>query len=213
LPVGRCGTTDSASAPAVRHLSGSTHRRAAQILPQAGGGVCEASCRQQVAIGVVVEDHAGRRELAVRTEDDFVRDAGPHFIVPEKFPGFRKPFEVRGTQTLSGLHLSHVSPGMRALPGNGPGRKSIWRLVIPIAVLALVIGTTLGEVCHHHDANTSAENCPICHLSHQAAEPVVASVRAEIRVPEGPRPEPLPAAFVSRLVAPQVPARAPPAQD
>ena len=109
--------------------------------------------------------------------------------------------------------MLHVSPVIRALPGNGSDRKSIWRLVIPIAVLALIIGTTLGEVCHHHDANTSAENCTICHLSHQVAERAVASVGEEILVPEGPRPEPLPAAFMSRLVAPLVPARAPPAQD
>jgi hypothetical protein len=101
---------------------------------------------------------------------------------------------------------------MRGLPGNGPGLKSIWRLVIPIAILVLVIGTTLGEVRHHHDANTSAENCPICHLSHQAAEPAVATVGAEILIPTGPRPEPLPATVVSRLIAPQVPTRAPPAQ-
>jgi hypothetical protein len=98
------------------------------------------------------------------------------------------------------------------MPGNGTGRKSIWRLVIPIAVLALIIGTTLGEVCHHHDANTSAENCPICHLSHQTAEPAAAGVGAEVLVARGPRPEPVPAAVVSRLAAPQVPARAPPAQ-
>ena len=99
-----------------------------------------------------------------------------------------------------------------ALPGNGSDRKSIWRFVIPIAVLAVILGTTLGEVCHHHDANTSAENCSICHLSHQAVEPAAASVGVEILVPRGPRPEPLPSAVVSRLDAPRVPARAPPAQ-
>ena len=102
---------------------------------------------------------------------------------------------------------------MKALPGNGTGRKPIWRLVIPIAILALIIGTTLGEVCHHHDANISAENCPICHLSHQTAEPAVASVGAEILVARGPRTEPLPPVAAFRLIAPQIPARAPPAQD
>lgn len=95
-------------------------------------------------------------------------------------------------------------------PITGPKRKSIWRLVIPIAVLAVVIGTTLGEVWHRH-LNTSPENCPICHLSHQAVEPVVANVRAQILVPEGPGPEPLRATVAPRLVAPQIPARAPPA--
>ena len=99
------------------------------------------------------------------------------------------------------------------MPSNGTARKSIWRLVIPIAVLALVVGMTMGVVCHHHDANTSAENCPICHLSHQTAEPAVASVGAEILVVKGQRPEPLPPVVVSRLVPPQLPARGPPAQD
>lgn len=113
-------------------------------------------------------------------------------------------------QTGAGLHWFDVSQASMRLPGNGPNRKSVWRLVIPIiAVLALLIGTTLGEVWHRH-VNTSSETCPICHLTHQAVEPAVASVRAEILVPELPRPEPLPAAFVARLVAPQVPARAPP---
>jgi hypothetical protein len=107
------------------------------------------------------------------------------------------------------LHWIRVSPAL-TLPGIGSNRKSIWRLIIPIAILALVIGTTLGEVWHRH-VNTSPETCPICHLSHQAVEPAVASVSAEILVPEGPGPEPLEAASAPRLVAPQLPARAPPA--
>ncbi|HZZ40961.1 MAG TPA: hypothetical protein VFE06_17625 [Acidobacteriaceae bacterium] len=103
-----------------------------------------------------------------------------------------------------------MSPAPTALPGNGSNRKSAWSLVIPIAILALIIGTTLGEVWHRH-VNTSPETCPICHLSHQAIEPAVASVRTEILVPEGRGPEPLETASVPRLVVPQLPARAPPA--
>lgn len=99
---------------------------------------------------------------------------------------------------------------MTALPGNGSSRNSIWRLVLPVAILALVIGMTLGEVWHRH-VDTSPENCPACHLSHQAAEAAVVAVRAEIFVPDGDGPEPLQAPSLSRLVAPQVPARAPPA--
>lgn len=94
-------------------------------------------------------------------------------------------------------------------PGNGPNRKSAWYLVIPIAILALVIGTTLGEVWHRH-VNTSPENCPICHLSHQAPEPAVATVRAEILVPEGPALESPKIAWLPRLAVRQLPARAPP---
>jgi hypothetical protein len=96
------------------------------------------------------------------------------------------------------------------LPDNWLIRKSAWRLVTPIAVLALVIGMTLGEVWHRH-ANTSPETCPICHLSHQAVESAVPTVRAEIFVPKGPVPEPQEVASIPRFVAAQLPARAPPA--
>lgn len=101
---------------------------------------------------------------------------------------------------------------MTALPDSGSCRKPLWRLVIPVAVLALVIGMTLGEVWHRH-VDTSPENCPACHLSHQAVEPAVVAARAEVFVPDGPGPEPLQATSVPRLVALEVPARGPPAWD
>lgn len=96
-----------------------------------------------------------------------------------------------------------MSTGKRSL------RNSLWRLVIPIALLALVIGTTLGEVWHRH-VNSSPETCPICHLSHQAVEPAVPTVRAEILVAEGPALETQEVASLSCLAVPQLPARAPP---
>jgi len=95
-------------------------------------------------------------------------------------------------------------------PNMGSNRNSAWRLVVPIAVLALIIGTTLGELCHRH-LNTSVETCPICHLSHQVVEPAAPSVRAEILIPEGPAFEPQQITSIPRLVAPRGPARAPPA--
>lgn len=121
--------------------------------------------------------------------------------------------EFSARRPFPGLHLVHVFLAAVTLPNNRPMRKSIWRLVIPIAVLALVIGTTLGDVSHRHDANTTSENCPICHLSHQAAEPAVASACTEILIPEGASPEPLDANSISCLIAPRIPARAPPASS
>jgi len=89
-------------------------------------------------------------------------------------------------------------------------QKQIWRLVLPIALLALVIGTTFGEVWHRH-INSSAETCPICHLSHQAIEPPVASAGAHILFPTGPGPEPQHYSFTPSPAARHIPARAPPA--
>ncbi len=119
-------------------------------------------------------------------------------------------FGVVGARTGSGLHWLRVSPALMKLPNKGSNRKSAWHLVIPIAILALLIGTTLGEVWHRH-VNTSAETCPICHLSHQALEPALPSIRGEILTPEGPALEPLQIVSIPRLVTPRVPARAPPA--
>ncbi len=68
------------------------------------------------------------------------------------------------------------------------GDKSA-RLVVPIALLALVVGATLGGLWHHH-ANTPADTCPICHLSHQAIAPSPASIRVSIPAPRGFGPEP-----------------------
>src|SRR5579863_2942701 len=53
-------------------------------------------------------------------------------------------------------------------------QKRIWRIVVPLALLLLVLGTTFGMVWHHHD-NSSVENCPLCHLT---IAPSLAGVRA-----------------------------------
>jgi hypothetical protein len=91
-----------------------------------------------------------------------------------------------------------------------PGQKSIWYVVIPILLLALVIGTTIGPASHRHD-NCSPVNCPICHLSHQVIEPPQAGAPAYILIPTGPGPEPQQAANILSPVTQHLPARAPPA--
>jgi hypothetical protein len=96
------------------------------------------------------------------------------------------------------------------VPSKVSGQKRIWDLVLPIALLALMIGTTVGEVWHYH-ANFSPGTCPICHVSHQAIEPPVASDRATILVPTGPGPEPQRYTFVPSLAERHIAARAPPA--
>lgn len=90
------------------------------------------------------------------------------------------------------------------------GQNRIWRLVLPIAILALLLGTTVGMVWHHH-VGVSSDNCPICHLSHQAIEPAVASIRVATLVPTGNGPELQPINLPQASVPRDIPARGPPA--
>ena len=95
-------------------------------------------------------------------------------------------------------------------PSKVSDQKQIWRVVFPIALLALVIGTTLGEVWHHH-ANSLPDTCPICQLSHQAIETPLATARVYILVPTGPGPEPQHYNFTPSPAARHIPVRGPPA--
>jgi hypothetical protein len=93
---------------------------------------------------------------------------------------------------------------------NVSSRRTIWRLLLPVALLALLIGTTAGVIWHHH-ASSSSDNCPICHLNHQAIEPALASARVSILIATGPAPEPKRLRFTEANSTRHVPARAPPA--
>lgn len=84
--------------------------------------------------------------------------------------------------------------------------KRIWSVVVPIALLILVLGTTLGMVWHHH-ANTSPETCPLCHLT---IAPSVEGVRACVMVPVGTGPEVRYIAYIPGFASSRLPARAPP---
>jgi hypothetical protein len=89
-------------------------------------------------------------------------------------------------------------------------QKRICRLVLPIAILALVIGTTFGEVWHRH-ISSSPETCPICHMSNLAVELPLSNVRPFLLVPAVYRLEPQRFSFHSRPAILRIPARAPPA--
>jgi hypothetical protein len=107
--------------------------------------------------------------------------------------------------TLGALYSGSVQ-----CPSKVSEQKRIWRTVLPIALLVLVIGATLGGVWHRH-AISSPDACPICHLSHQAIEPTLADTRVYILVPTGPGPEPQHYSFILSPAAGHIPARAPPA--
>jgi hypothetical protein len=89
-------------------------------------------------------------------------------------------------------------------------KKPTWRLVLPIALLALVIGTTLGGIWHHH-VNAPADNCPICHLNHQALEPAPVSIRVCTPLTAESRPEPQQDNFAPHPAIRRIPVRGPPA--
>jgi hypothetical protein len=88
-------------------------------------------------------------------------------------------------------------------------RRTIWRLMFLVALLALLIGTTLGVVCHHH-ATSCPDACPICHLSHQAIEQASTSARVCALIAAGSAPEPRHHRSTVGPVVRHIPARAPP---
>ncbi len=85
----------------------------------------------------------------------------------------------------------------------------LWRLVLPMAILLLLVGTTASAVWHYH-TGLVADNCPICHMSHQTVGPSVAHVTVYRPVRMGSRPEPQTVHLVEDCVPCDVPARAPP---
>jgi hypothetical protein len=88
-------------------------------------------------------------------------------------------------------------------------RKRIWRLVLPLALLALVLGTTLSMVWDHH-ADSSSDSCPICHLSHQAVDTPTATVSLSTPVATSSGPEPQYLTSPSASAPRFIPARGPP---
>jgi len=84
--------------------------------------------------------------------------------------------------------------------------KRICSVLVPVVLLVLVLGTTLGMVWHHH-TNSSPETCPLCHLT---ISPSLDGVRACIMVPVGAGPEAGYIAYIPEIKSSRIPARAPP---
>jgi hypothetical protein len=88
--------------------------------------------------------------------------------------------------------------------------RSVRYRVVPVALLALLmLVMVLGSVSHHH-AGPDA-NCSICHLSHQAIDHPQPNHRAPSLAQVGVQTELQETGFAPLLVAPRLPARAPPA--
>jgi hypothetical protein len=88
-----------------------------------------------------------------------------------------------------------------------PGRSRIWRVVVPIVLIAAVLVMTVGVVCHTH-TDCSPSTCPICHL---VIAPTAAGAPSNVFVLIGEKPEPQIARLFFSFARRQIPARAPPA--
>jgi hypothetical protein len=89
-------------------------------------------------------------------------------------------------------------------------KLKIRAFVIPVALLMLLVfATTLGTFAHSHSGSSEA-NCSICHFNHQPIDqPLVADNEPSLAQVET-RFEAETPAFPPLLVAPRLPARAPP---
>jgi hypothetical protein len=91
-----------------------------------------------------------------------------------------------------------------------PRQKPVRYLLVPIALLAaLVLAMTMGSVWHNH-ASSSDANCSICHLSHQPVDHSLVSHRQPSMAQVDTHADPEEPGFTLGLVAPRLPARAPP---
>ncbi len=79
-----------------------------------------------------------------------------------------------------------------------------------MVLAALVLAMTMGSLWHNH-AGSSEANCSICHLSHQPVDHSRVTYREPSMTQVGTQAEPEKPDFTLGLVAPRLPARAPPA--
>lgn len=88
-----------------------------------------------------------------------------------------------------------------------PGRSTIWRVVVPVLLIAAMVTMSVGLVCHSH-TDCSACTCQLCHL---VVAPSLVDPPSNALVTVGERPEAQPLAEAVCSDSRQIPARAPPA--
>jgi len=81
-----------------------------------------------------------------------------------------------------------------------------WRTTVSVLLIVLVLATTMGMVCHHHD-QCSAGNCTLCHMVIASPEPTVDAIGLVVVTTEYAA---LKNDFVSVCRANEKPPRAPP---
>jgi hypothetical protein len=82
-----------------------------------------------------------------------------------------------------------------------------WRAIVFVLLIVLVLATTMGMVCHHHD-QCSASTCMLCHMV--IASPLAMTEAIKL-VPVAAEYAVLENSFVSVCRADEKPSRAPPA--
>lgn len=84
----------------------------------------------------------------------------------------------------------------------------IWRALVPIVLIVAILATAMGMVWHHHHDRYSADQCSLCHM---VIAPAVANTGACQLASASADYAVQIESFISRRVAEQIPARAPPA--
>lgn len=88
-----------------------------------------------------------------------------------------------------------------------PDQARNWRVILSILLIVLIVATTFGMVWHHHGHRASTQ-CDLCQLVIQQPNQAAGACQTvEARVESIPHSIRL----ISRLVARQIPSRAPPA--
>jgi hypothetical protein len=83
-----------------------------------------------------------------------------------------------------------------------------WRVLVPVVLIAAVLATTMGMVCHHHHDRYSADQCTLCHL---VIAPSVANSDVCEFAPASADYAVQSEFLISHCIEDQIPSRAPPA--
>lgn len=83
------------------------------------------------------------------------------------------------------------------------------RIVVAVLVALLVAAPLISSVCHRH-ANSSDNNCPVCHFNHQPMDRPLEAQRMPVMDVVHDSPAPVETRVVAAQAAPPLPSRAPP---
>lgn len=112
--------------------------------------------------------------------------------------------DTASEQLRIALSIEEVEAFKGSLAMTDPMR--FWRVIVSALLIALVLATTMGMVCHSHD-QCSAGNCTLCHLQIVSPTAGIGTIGLALVPPEYAVRE---NRFISRCSASEKPPRAPP---